>query len=126
METENKPNKNGHIKKKALIQALEASLGVITQACKKTGIPRSSYYKWYNEDLAFKQEVDDIQNIAIDFVESQLFQQIKEGNTTATIFFLKAKAKARGYIERQEIEHSGQIRNVNVTINKNTEEENEY
>ena len=126
METENKPNKNGHIKKKALIQALEASLGVITQASKKTGIPRSSYYKWYNEDPAFKQEVDDIQNIAIDFVESQLFQQIKEGNTTATIFFLKAKAKARVYIERQEIEHSGQIRNVNVTINKNTEEENEY
>ena len=115
-------NKSGHIKKKVLVSALEQTLGVITQACKKVDVPRSTFYKWYNEDATFKKEVDDIQDIAIDFVESQLFQQIKDHNTTATIFFLKSKAKARGYVERQEVEHSGQIRNVNVTINKKSED----
>ena len=45
----------------------------------------------------------------IDFAESSLYKQIKDGNTSATIFFLKTQAKRRGYIEKQEIEHSGVI-----------------
>lgn len=39
----------------------------------------------------------------------QLHKQIKEGNTTATIFYLKTKGKKRGYIERQEIQMDGSI-----------------
>ena len=42
--------------------------------------------------------------MAIDFAESQLHKQIRDGNSTATIFFLKTKGKKRGYVERQEIE----------------------
>jgi hypothetical protein len=59
--------------------------------------------------MKFKKEVDDIQNVALDFAESQLHKQIQEGNTTATIFLLKTKGKKRGYIERQEIHHDGTI-----------------
>jgi len=95
-------DKSDTIKKK-LILALEKSLGVVTTACKSVGIHRSTYYDYYNNDLKFKNEVDDVQNIAIDFAESQLHQQIQGGNTSATIFYLKTKAKHRGYVERQEI-----------------------
>ncbi len=45
----------------------------------------------------------------MDFAESQLYKQIKEGSTAATIFYLKTKGKKRGYIERQEIEHNGSV-----------------
>ena len=111
------------IKKAAIIQALESSLGVITQACKSVGIPRSTYYNYYNEDIEFKTQVDAIQDLAVDFVESQLFKQIKEGNTTATIFYLKSKAKHRGYVERQEIQHSGEIREIVVNVKTAQEED---
>lgn len=91
-------------RKKQLIEALERSLGVVTTACKQVNVARSTYYKWMEEDKEFKREVDDIANIAIDFAESQLHKQIRDGNTSATIFYLKTKGKARGYVERQEIE----------------------
>lgn len=118
-------NKAIQTKKRVLIQALEASLGVITTACKKADIPRATYYKWYGEDMEFKAEVDAIQDITLDFAESQLFSQIKEGNTTATIFFLKTKGKNRGYVEKQEIEHSGAIKEVlvNVKLNESKNED---
>jgi hypothetical protein len=120
-------NKSGHTKKKIIIAALEQSLGVITTACKKADVPRSTFYKWYNEDQQFKSEVDDIQEITLDFAESQLFKQIKENNTTATIFFLKTKGKNRGYIERQEIQHSGEIKEIIVNVKTaQTEDDSEH
>lgn len=88
--------------KKAVIEALEKSLGVVTTACKQVGIGRTQFYEWL-KDPEFKAEVDSIQDIALDFAESQLHQQIKKGNTAATIFYLKTKGKRRGYVERQEI-----------------------
>ncbi len=89
--------------KKAIIEALEKSLGVVTTACKKVGIGRTQFYNWLKEDYEFAKEVKDIENIALDFVESKLFENIRDGKTSEMIFYLKTKGKSRGYIERQEI-----------------------
>ena len=97
-----KPTKSDILKKK-LVESLEKSLGVVTTACKQTGVNRSTFYDWYNKDEEFRKAVDDIGNVALDFAESQLHKQIKDGNSTATIFYLKTKGKKRGYVERQEI-----------------------
>ncbi len=88
--------------KKAVLESLEKSLGVVTTAVKQVGIARSTFYEWL-KDPEFKKSVDDIQNIALDFAESQLHKQIRDGNTSATIFYLKTKGKNRGYVERQEL-----------------------
>lgn len=86
-----------------MIEALEKSLGIVTTACKSVGIARQTHYEWLKEDPAYKDAVEGISDIALDFAESQLHQQIKEKDTTATIFYLKCKGKKRGYIERQEL-----------------------
>jgi len=79
-------NKSRHIKKESLLKALEQSLGIVTVACKKADVPRSTFYKWLNEDDEFAKEVKDIENIALDFAESQLHKQISDNSTSATIF----------------------------------------
>lgn len=112
-------DKSKQLKKKALILALEQTLGVVTHACQKTGVNRKTFYDWLQQDPEFRQQVEDINNVVLDFAESKLYSQIKENNTTATIFFLKTKGKHRGYVEKQEIEHSGEIREIKVTVNKN-------
>ena len=86
---------------------MEQSLGVVTQACKMVGVSRVTYYDYYNNDPEFKKQIDEIQNVALDFAESQLHKQIQDGSAAATIFYLKTKGKKRGYIERQEIAHEG-------------------
>ena len=90
------------ILKKQIVLALEKSLGVVTSACKNVGVARSTFYDWYNGDEDFKKSVDSIEDIALDFAESQLHKQIKDGNVTATIFYLKTKGVKRGYVERQD------------------------
>jgi hypothetical protein len=98
---------NSDIKKGAMIEALEQSLGVVTTACKIIGISRETHYRWLKEDPEYKEKVEGLIDVALDFAESQLHKQIRDGNSTATIFFLKTKGKNRGYIERQEIHNTG-------------------
>ncbi len=94
-------------KKKDMLAALEVSLGVVTSACKKADVARSTHYQWLQEDEDYKKEVESIQDLALDFAETQLFSNIKDGDTIATIFYLKTKGKKRGFIEKTQLEHSG-------------------
>lgn len=97
------------LKKDTLIQALENSLGIVSTACNRTGISRSSYYKWYKEDEEFRKKVDDIDNVKLDFVESKLFKNIENEKEKSIIFYLQHKGHKRGYIQRQ---------NINLTSNE--------
>ena len=115
-------NKTLHYKK-ALLEALEKSKCIVTDACKLVGVSRQTYYDYYNNDEAFKTSADELANVALDFAESKLFQKmegIEMGKTvngevitysvppsdTALIFYLKTKGKKRGYIEKTEIDVS--------------------
>lgn len=91
-------------KKKLMYEALKKTLGNVTLACEQVGIDRSTHYRWLKKYPVYKKMIDEIEDITIDFAENALFRQIKEGNTTAIIFYLKTKGKHRGYIERQEID----------------------
>jgi hypothetical protein len=97
-----KPNKTD-INKKKVLEQLEKSLGVVTIACKNAGVDRSQFYVWLQKDKEFADSVAELDNVALDFAESQLHKQIKDGVPSSTIFYLKTRGKKRGYIERQEI-----------------------
>lgn len=101
--------------KKNLLKALSKSLGVVTPACKQCDIHRSTFYDYYNDDPVFKLAVDDMQNVALDFAETSLHSQIKEGVPSSTMFYLKTKGKKRGYIERTESENINKNTNVEMT-----------
>lgn len=107
--------------KKALLAALEKSLGVVSTACKEVGCNRWTFYNYVKEDSEFAEAVQNIGEDAIDFVESKLYEKINgvemgknvQGelityslppSDTAIIFYLKTRGKARGYVEKQQIE----------------------
>ena len=88
--------------KEKILNALETSLGVVTEACKQAKIGRTTFYKYYKSDESFKEKVDDISDVAIDFAETKLFENIKKGKEVSIIFYLKTKGKKRGYVEKLE------------------------
>ena len=113
-------NKTLHYKK-ALLEALEKSRCIVTDACKLVGVSRQTYYDYYNNDEDFKTSADELANVALDFAESKLFQKMEgiemgkmvDGemvtysvppSDTALIFYLKTKGKKRGYVEKTEID----------------------
>ena len=53
----------------------------------------------------------------IDFAESSLKKQIKDGNTTATTFFLRTRGRKRGYNEKQEIDLTSGDERIKININ---------
>lgn len=89
-------------KKNELLEALVQAKGIVTKACEVVGMPRSTYYLWYNSDEEFKKEADSINDIVLDFAEGKLYELVQEGDTTATIFLLKTRGKRRGYVEKSE------------------------
>jgi|TARA_A100001518_G_C1201298_1_gene44799 hypothetical protein len=97
------------LKKDTLLQALESSLGIVSTACNRTGISRSSFYKWYKEDEEFRQKVDEIDNVKLDYVETKLFKNIENEKEKSIIFYLQHKGHKRGYVQRQ---------NINLTSNE--------
>ena len=84
------------------LKAIPGSGGFITTIADRAGCTRNTVYaairNYPTVAAAIKNEKEQLK----DMVEGQLLTQIKEGNTTAAIFYLKTQAKDRGYVERQE------------------------
>lgn len=111
------------LKKKAMLDALEKTLGVVTTAAKMVGIERTTHYKWMESDKDYKANVEDLQDVVLDFAESALHKMVENHNPAATLFLLKTKGKKRGYVERQEIQHSSDVEtDIIFEIHKRKEE----
>ena len=73
------------------------------RVCDELGIPRSTVDRWRLEDPVFKQRMDECHEFRKDIAEQKLNSLINDKNPAAVFFFLKCKAKDRGYVERQEV-----------------------
>ncbi len=101
-----------NVKKKSVLEALRANMGNVSAACDAVGISRKTFYQWKKEDEEFASLTEDLDDVVLDIVEGSLLEQIKGGNVTATIFYLKTKGKRRGYVEKSENEISNNVTNI--------------
>lgn len=80
--------------KKLLLEHLEKT-PIVQIACEKSGVGRSTYYRWVEQDKKFarsaKQALSKGILIMNDLAESQLLKSVRDGNMTAIIFWLKSR-----------------------------------
>lgn len=86
------------------LECFEKAMAIVAPACDGANIARATFYRWYNEDEWFRSKVEEIREMQVDFVETALLRNIKNGKELSQIFYLKTKGKDRGYIEKQEVE----------------------
>ena len=71
---------------------------------------RNSVYKRIRNNPSLKEAVNEALENLKDIAEHELSRNITKGNMTAIMFFLKTKAKDRGYVEKVEQAHSGELK----------------
>lgn len=117
MATKNAKPKKKAVKKKPakpkfspiqlkFLDALKGNLGIISKAADEVNIHRNTHYLWMRTNEAYAAEVEAIENDCIDVVENALMNNILAGDVASIIFYLKTKAKARGFIEKTEVDNN--------------------
>jgi len=129
--------------KKRLLAALRASLGVVETACNNAKVARSNHYLWLKKDPKYAAAVAEVDSVAVDFGETML-HKLMRGYTmddtkvflnsdskkpiivpikkhigtdaSAVIFFLKTKGKARGYVEKTQVETESKVEVMNMQV----------
>ncbi len=80
--------------------------GNVAGAAKTFAVHRSSLQELIGKTPALQQVLRDAREGMKDHAESALYNAVIAGEAWAVCFFLKTQGKDRGYVERQEVEHS--------------------
>ena len=89
---------------KELVLEQLRKIPIITVACEKVGVGKSSVYRWREEDKKFSKDLEEAltegESLVNDMGESQLISLIKERNLPAIRFWLNHRhAKFRDHVD---------------------------
>jgi len=132
--------KSDHIKRRpsneAIKKALIATYGNITLAAEQVQVARQNLSNRIHSSPELEQALSESRDRIVDFAENKLLALLNKKNIaglsdpepSAVYFVLKCQGKKRGWIERQEVEMSGNLTIVNIEtklkdfLNKNGEQ----
>jgi len=93
------------IQKYDVKKAIQGSYGIMATIAGRLGCEWHTAKKYVEMYEDIKLEYDNELEKSGDFAETSLLKRIRDGDTTAIIFYLKTKFKNRGYVERAEMKH---------------------
>ena len=85
-----------------VIAALKTANGFVSKAAFLLKCHVTTVYSYADKYEEVGKAWEDMKEARHDYVENALYSRIQEGNVPSTIFYLKTKAKERGYVERTE------------------------
>lgn len=101
--------------KKRFLEIFRENKGMVYVSLNQSGLSKTNYYEMLKEDEEFYLAVNSIKEEVTDFVESKLLENIEKNKEISTIFYLKCKARDRGYIEIQDVK--GEVTQKQLSIN---------
>lgn len=108
------------IDKDQLITAIKATNGNITAAAKSLGCSTAAVYLRRKNDDDIATAIDDsraqLDHDILDTAESKLLSAIEAGEPWAIKFALSTKGRERGYTEKLQLDHSGEIKQITMVM----------
>ena len=84
-------------------EALRQAKGLRSLAAKMLGCAPNTIKGYIDRHPSLQDLEREVTEATIDMVEAELLKNIRAGKEASIFFYLKCKAKHRGYVERQEI-----------------------
>lgn len=112
------------LSKKKVRNAITGSMGIYAVIARTCGVSRSTITKFLRKERNIKilQEIEQEKEKILDIGEKKLIELVQNGEFPAIKFLLSTRGKNRGYVEKQEIEHSGTTAKIFHIIEKSVEE----
>ncbi len=95
-------------RKANLLKAMVRTLCIMTTALAGAHVTRKTYSLWRADDEVFAKAADELLEVQLDYVEGALFKRVQEGDTTAILFYLRTKGRARGYEDKSRLLPDGE------------------
>jgi len=92
-----------------IIKALRKHKGLIYQAAKTLGCSHTTIYRYKDLYPKVQEAIDQERGLFVDKAEDKLNRAVESGEAWAIALVLKTLGKSRGYVEKVEQEHSGQV-----------------
>ena len=99
------------------LYALTQSMFNVSQSLRRLCIPRKTYETWRANDPEFTELMGEIHWHKQNFFEQAFITRVAAGDTAATIHAAKTVLRDRGYNEKIEVEHTGNITTTEVVVN---------
>lgn len=99
-----------------LIILLKSNRYNITAACKSLNISHQTYYNLKERSDYFKQQLKELDDMILDFVEQQMYKIIEKGHPSMIMYYLNKKGKSRGYTSLNE-QDDNNITTININLN---------
>jgi ribosomal protein S15P/S13E len=103
-------------------KALRECEGFQASAADKLGCTEETIVNYKHRHPELAELVKHLKEKHKDYAEGRLLTHIKDGKETSLIFYLKTQCRERGYVEKQEIEHSGMVK-IDTVIDAMSEAE---
>lgn len=116
-------------KKKLVLEGLQESFGIVTNAILKGKVDNGTFYRWYNADKKFKEAVDEIQDQIDIIVDDQIKMKLISGDGSMLRFYAtkrmkKYKDKKQGGFEGDEEEVMKDF-NLTISVKKTNDKKSE-
>lgn len=85
-----------------------------SEACRRVNVSKQVLDGWIKNDPDFSELMDQIQWHKGNFFEEGLVKLVREGDTKAIVFANERFNKSRGYGNKVEVNHSGQVNHLHA------------
>lgn len=115
--------KQEKVLKELFVEELKKQRGLINLTLEIMDLSDYFYKKWYNSDSEFKTNVDMVQTINLERIESKIFELIDKGNVKMIEYYLNNMSNGK-YSNKQHIEQNTTLSapvELNIVVPKQIE-----